>query len=204
MLIKLTSKLSIMKNLLASAMVFMISFQLLAQARKQQATLIFKNGTELNCLARISGENIRYVENERKGVEIIVDEKDLLGIKIWMRENLVELYYKTEEGKKHKPKLMELINKGKMKLYRISDVYQQNIGFSSNDNYFKGKSASTVYFLESKTNKDEVFRMGYDFDQVAKAYFADCPALIENIGKDEFRKKDLFKMVIFYNENCGK
>lgn len=193
-----------MKNLVAITMVFMVFLQSFAQAKKQKATLIFKNGTELNCFARISGENIRYVENDKRADEIIADEKDLVGIKIWMRETLVELYYKTEEGKKHKAKLMELINKGKMKLYRISDVYAKNIGFSSNDNYFKGKSSSTIYFLESKNNKDEVIRLGTDFDEKAKVYFADCPELVSNIGKDDFRKKDLFKMVIFYNENCAK
>lgn len=193
-----------MKNTFFTALFLMLCFQSFAQAKKQRATLIFKDGRELNCLARISGDNIRYVETDKRDAEIIVDEKDLTGIKIWMRDIQVSLFYKSEEGKKHKARLMELVNNGKMKLYRISNVYEKNIGFSSNKDYFAGKSASTVYFLESKNDLNTVFRAGTDFEEKAKVIFADCPSLVNNIGKDDFRKKDLFKMVIFYNENCGK
>ena len=172
-----------------------------AQAKKKKAVLVFKDGTELSCYARISGDNIRYVKENIKDTEIVVDEKELNGIKIWMNDNLVELYFKTEEGKT-KPKLMELVNNGKMKLFRISNVNEKNIGFSYNSNYFE-KSASTVYFLEKKSNKDLVFRIAKNFDETAKDYFSDCSSLVERIGQDNFRKKDILKIVVFYNENCG-
>ena len=186
--------------------IYTLLFLLLAtftfsQAKKKKATLLFRDGTQLSCMARISGENIRYVENDTRAKEIVVDEKELNGIKIWMNDNLVELYFKTEEGKT-KPKLMELVNNGKMKLFRISNVNEKNIGFSYNSNYFE-KSASTVYFLEKKSNKDLVFRIAKNFDETAKDYFSDCSSLVERIGQDNFRKKDISKIVVFYNENCG-
>lgn len=191
-----------MKKVILTSLIVLISLQMFSQAKKKKATLLFKDGKELNCLARISGDNIRYVESDRRAEEIVVDDKELNGIKIWMNDQQIELYYKTEEGKA-KPKLMQLVLKGKMKLYRISDTYEKNIGFSSNENYFNDKSASTVYFLDSSENKGFVFRFARNFEENAKKYFADCNTLSEKIGKDDFRKKDIFKIVLYYNENCN-
>lgn len=172
-----------------------------SQTKKKKATLLFRDGTQLSCMARISGENIRYVENDTRANEIVVNEKDLKGIKIWMNDKLIELHYKVEEGKT-KAKLMELVIDNNMKLYRISDVYDQNIGFNSTS-ATEDKSSSSEYFLESKVNKEYVIRFSKNFNEVAKAYFADCSKLVDNIGKDKFRKKDILKIVVFYNENCG-
>ncbi len=186
--------------------IYLLLFLLIAaltfsQAKKKKATLLFKDGTQLSCMARISGENIRYVENDTRAKEIVVDEKDLKGLKIWMNDKLIELHYKVEDGKS-KSKLMELVIDGNMKLYRISDVYDQNIGFNSTS-VTEDKSSSTQYFLESKENKENVIRFSKNFNEVAKTYFADCSKLVDNIGKDKFRKKDILKIVVFYNENCG-
>ncbi len=190
-----------MKNNLVVILAF-LSFQIFSQVTKRKATLFFKDGKELSCYARISGDYIRYVEKDIRSAETRVDYKELNSIKILMNDNFVELVYKTEEGKT-KPRLMELVNNGKMKLYRIGDAYESNIGFQSNPNYFKRSSASSVYFLQTKENKDIVFRFSKDFEVNSKKYFSDCNLLVEKIGDDDFRKKDISKIVIFYNENCG-
>lgn len=190
-----------MKKFLLIVTLFAISFQLFAQITKQNATLFFKDGKELNCFARISGENIRYADKKMTDKEIIVNFKELKGIKIWMNDNLIDLVYKTEQGKS-KPKLMEVVIKGKMELYRIADVYEKNIGFSSNKDYLKKKKSSTVYFLQSKNDDNEAIRVGRDFKETMKAYFSDCKLLTEKIGNDNFRKKDVLKIVIYYNQNC--
>jgi hypothetical protein len=192
-----------MKNYLFVALFITITIFSSAQAKKRKATLIFKNGTELSCFARISGENIRYTKDNVKDAEIMVNEKELKGINIWMNDRLIELVYKSEDGKDN-TKLMELTNNGKMKLYRIQDAYEKNIGFDFNKNLFEGKSANTVYYLESKNNKDQVIRVANKFEPFAKEYFTDCKLLVDKIGNDNFRKKDMIKIVIFYNENCSK
>jgi len=190
-----------MKKFVVVVSLFVFSFQLLAQATKKNATLFFKDGRELNCFARVSGENIRYADIKMTDKEIIVNFKELKGINIWMNDKLINLLYKTEQGKSE-PKLMEVIIKDKMKLYRISDVYEKNIGFANNKDYLKKKKASTVYFLQSKNDDNEAIRVGRDFKEIMKAYFSDCKLLSEKIGKDQFRKKDILKIVLYYNENC--
>ena len=192
-----------MKKIFFTILVCLVTSLIFSQANKQKSTLIFKDGSTLNCYARISGTNIRYVEKNIRDSELVVNYETLSGIKIYMNDNLIELYYKKEVGKSV-PKLMEKAITGKINLYRIQDVYETHIGFNSNSNYFSGKSSSTAYFLESKTNKDEVIRLAEKFEENAKNYFSDCKLLTDQIGNDNFRKKDLFKMVLFYNENCGK
>lgn len=192
-----------MKKIYVTVLVCVVTNLIFSQANKQKSTLIFKDGSTLNCYARISGTNIRYVEKNIRDSELVVNYETLSGIKIYMNDNLIELYYKKEVGKSI-PKLMEKTITGKINLYRIQDVYETSIGFSSNPNYFARKSASTVYFLDSKTNTDEVIRLAEKFEENAKNYFSDCKLLTDQIGNDNFRKKDLFKMVLFYNENCGK
>ena len=192
-----------MKKIFFTILVCLVTSLIFSQANKQKSTLIFKDGSTLNCYARISGTNIRYIEKNIRDTEIVVNYETLSGIKIYMNDNLIELYYKKEVGKSI-PKLMEKTITGKINLYRIQDVYETSIGFSSNPNYFARKSASTVYFLDSKTNTDEVIRLAEKFEENAKNYFSDCKLLTDQIGNDNFRKKDLFKMVLFYNENCGK
>lgn len=192
----------IMKNYKYIFFLFFLVTNVFSQMKKQNAILLFKDGSELNCFARISGENIRYTEKNIHDKEIVVDEKDLSGIKIYMNDNLVEFNYKIEEGKL-KPRLMHLVIKGKTKLYRINDVYESNIGFTSTD-ILEKKNGNSAFFLESKINKNEVIRIKNDFEEKVKNYFSDCKLLTDRIGEDNFRKKDIFKIVVFYNENCGK
>ena len=192
-----------MKKIIFSTIVFLFICQMFSQIKKQKATLIFKDGKELSCFARISGKNVRYVESDSRSSEIVVDEKDILGLKIYLNDKLLEFYYKKEEGK-DKFKLMELVANGKIKLYRIQDVYSENISMNSNRSYMNQKFASSKFFLISKTNPDEVIRLKQDFEEDAKNYFADCKDLVNKLGQDNFRKKDILTIVVFYNENCGE
>ncbi len=192
-----------MKNIVFCSILFVFTNLMFGQSNKQKATLFFRDGTSLSCFARVAGDYIRYVEKDLRGAEIGVNCKELTGIDIWMHDRLIHLVYKTEQGKS-KPRLMEMNIDGKMKLYRIADVYNSNIGFDYNSKFLNPKSGSTVYFLETKENQDIVFRFSSNFDKLAKIYFSDCEDLLAQLGKDNFRKKDILKIVIFYNENCGK
>lgn len=192
-----------MKNIVFCSILFVFTNLMFGQSNKQKATLFFRDGTSLSCFARVAGDYIRYVEKDLRGAEIGVNYKELTGIDIWMHDRLFHLVYKTEQGKS-KPRLMEMNIDGKMKLYRIADVYNSNIGFDYNSKFLNPKSGSTVYFLETKENQDTVFRFSSNFDKLAKIYFSDCEDLLAQLGKDNFRKKDILKIVIFYNENCGK
>lgn len=191
-----------MKKIFLFTITLVISAQSFSQATKQKATLFFKDGTQLSCFARIAGDYIRYAEDKTKNDENKANYNELDSLHIWMNDQKLKLTYKTEEGNEV-PKLMEKIISGSMNLYRISNVYEKNIGFHSQKDYLNRKTSSTVYFLESKDNQNTVFRFTKNFNTNAKEYFADCPKLVNKIGEDGFRKKDIFEIVLFYNENCN-
>ncbi len=191
-----------MKNIFITLFFLMIFTQNHSQSTKQKATLYFNDGRELSCYARISGDYIRYADEKFKGNEEKANPNNLKMLKIWMNDKLITLEYKTEVGKS-KPKLMELVIDGKVKLYRISDVYDKKIGFHSNSDMMKRKTSSTKYFLEEKNNTNLVFRFAKDFESKAKVYFKDCNLLVQKIGDIGFRQKDILEIVIYYNENCN-
>lgn len=191
-----------MKKIVIISILFVFTNLMVGQNTKQKATLFFRNGTSLSCFARVAGDYIRYTEKNVRGEEIPVNHKELLGIDIWMHDRLLHLIYKTEQGKS-KPRLMEMNIDGKMKLYRIADVYNSNYGFNSNTKFLSEKSSSSVYFLETKEDQEFVFRISSNFDKLAKTYFSDCKDLVAQLGQDNFRRKDILKIVIFYNENCN-
>lgn len=174
-------------------MLLFIAFLGNAQIKKERATLFFKNGDTLNCYARISGNYIRYADIGNTSREIKVNYDKLDRIDLRYNDNLISFYYKLEEGKKTH-RLMEKIVEGKINLYKISNVYNKKPNFNSK------KTSSTKYFLESK-NGNTVFRIKKDFNKIAKAYFKDCKELVNLIGKDGYRKKDLLDIVLYYNEN---
>lgn len=184
-------------------LVFVLFFTLLSysQMTKQKATLYFKDGKELSCFARISGDYIRYSESDFKSSETKVNHEELLGIGLWMEDKKIHLYYKTEKGK-DKPRLMELVIDGKVKLYRVADKYGMGMKFATNPKYIGKKTSSTAYFLETKENPDFVFRFLRKFNENAKNYFSDCETLANKIGESGFRQKDIRNIVIYYNENC--
>jgi hypothetical protein len=159
-----------MKKIIVTIFLFAFSVQLFSQLKKKKATLFFRDGTELSCLARIAGENIRYTKENIKDDEIMVNEKELKGLKIWLNNRPIEFYYKLEEGKSNF-KRVELLNSDKMKLFR-------NLTESSNLNNYQDTFSNTYFFLESKNNKDQIIRVTNNFEDFARNYFSDCKSLV--------------------------
>ena len=78
-----------MKKIIFSAVLLIAVCNLFSQSKKQKAILLFKDGKEVNCFARVAGKNIRYTENDIHETEKVVDEKDILGLKIYINEKLI-------------------------------------------------------------------------------------------------------------------
>jgi hypothetical protein len=65
-----------------------------------------------------------------------------------------------------------------------------------------------VHYVKRKHN-DEVILLSSDYfsDQslkmVGPKFFKDCPKLVEKIENRDFKKRHIYDIVRFYNENCG-
>ena len=175
-----------------------------AQVTKQAATLYFKNGEILNCFARVSGDYIRYATKPNTSKETKVNFKEVDHINLRNDDLLIKLFYKLEQGKT-KPRLMEKIIDGNVNLYKISNVHSNTFGIlgnmTRNPHFGTKKTLNTQYFLDTK-NDTTVFRIQRNFNDTAKQYFEDCKELVQLIGNDGFRKKDLLNIVLYYNTYC--
>ncbi len=81
--------------------------------------------------------------------------------------------------------------------------------FGANGIIANGSKSSNNYYV-SKSNTEEVFNLGdgtpftKNFKKAASNYFKDCPTLFHLIKNNEYKIKDIVKIVEFYNENCNK
>jgi len=161
-----------------------------AQKNKRKAILFFKDATSLECIARISGTNIRYA-NALKEKELVANYNNLDSLIILDKGTSFLFQYKPVENKKN-PIIMERVLKGKVNLYR-------HVSNQINPNYFKSKTSSS-YYLE-RNNEALLFRFFKNFKKKAKLYFKDCPELVSLIGKRGYRINNLKTIVTQYN-NC--
>lgn len=90
--------------------------------------------------------------------------------------------------------LMELIVAGKRNSYTY--IGPDGSGHTITDYYVKKKGDHKALQLGSRN-----FINLINFKQRALDYFADCPAIIENITK-KFNRKKTHQLVQFYNAHC--
>ncbi len=111
---------------------------------------------------------------------------------------------------------MEVLLIGKVSLYKVHNfeyydfrsdaMYVQN-GFGSGNIGPYGKYSINNYYV-SKDNgiAKKLTTTGTlfvkNFKKPASDYFSDCPELVQKIQSYKFTKKDIEKIVLFYNESC--
>jgi hypothetical protein len=173
--------------------------------------------------ARMHGTTFNTSIFERKGSDgkvIKYDVADVNFIKFNVKhtvgkgkdriEKISEIIYapvllKKRKGKK-KFRLMQRLIDGKVSLY---------LDIVANGNYtFMGSSTihsynqSNLYFVQkdgevsAPMSPETVQARLKSFKRRATDYFKDCDGLVKKIKKKEFKKKDIFQIVEFYNSNC--
>jgi len=205
-------KLTIKKVFIIISLLFFIPIV----AQKQKATLYFKDGTSLKGLAKftIFGNEIKF--RKEKGSERIIYDSQKID-KILIRKNDRDVMYQYKIIKnKNNPILLELIEAGKVTLYRdLKHRYSQGVPIAdARGNWSSNPSGGTYYTISnyyvSKDNEDFVFHLGSkgsffskNFKKAASNYFKDCSVLVDKIQNKKFRKRDIVEIVEFYNENCN-
>ena len=117
-----------------------------------------------------------------------------------------ERYEYVNSDRYNKPMLMEVIDEGFVILYRdVSVDYIPAIGISPT-----GVGVGAIVtdrkdtFFVKKAKEDKAYELAFSFKTRVKRIFGDCKALMEKIDKREFLKKDIVKIVRFYNDYCGE
>lgn len=117
----------------------------------------------------------------------------------------VEYQYKIVKAKrKNYPRLMKLVTSGKVSLYitEHKDIVGQNsplmLEYDGVSYYMVREDSHIAEYVGAKT-------IAIGRKSVTKGlitYFRDCPNLIEKIENKEFGKKDVIKIIEYYNTHC--
>jgi len=188
-------------------------------SQSQNALIHLKNGRTLQGYVNITNSgNIKYSVNEESKEQKTFTHKDVKQLDLFHNNKIIVFLYKNVKGNKQAPdyKLMEVLLLGKVSLYRVLNFgsyadgmnITQNInGFSigssgrwekySVSNYYVSKDGGITKKL---TTTGTLFTKS--FKKVTSEYFSDCPELVQKIQDYTFTKKDIEKIVLFYNESC--
>ena len=177
-----------MKNTLT--LLAILSF-LFTNAQFNEGIVYLKGSTNLKGLIKIKTfGGIKYKENDSSDIKTYEDSQ-LNGYDITDNGILKRYRYKNVQGIYRRMKIEKL---GKINLYSI---------FVSNSGSAMGMglpaSSGNVYFLEKN---NVTIRTGARFKNGKSYLIEDCPILIDKIKKKEFKKREVIKIIEYYNKNC--
>lgn len=185
---------------------FLTALNSSGQSFFEKGTLFFRDGT-------IEKGYIKKKDNELKFKKKITDKKKtkytykkISKVIINEKGKDIEYHYKIVKGKrKNTPKLLQLILLGRVSLYKIA--IQDQLGNNASPIYYNYNGA--LYYL-SKENSHIAEHVGSKSIAITRKsikkgllnYFKNCSKLTKKIKNKEFAKKDIIKIVEYYNTNC--
>ncbi|WP_281233459.1 hypothetical protein [Flavobacterium gelatinilyticum] len=186
----------------------------------RQARIIFNDSSSIEGFGEIKGNTIYFkVLQEDKADKWSYDFAKGLTFAAYGFSEKYE-YVKIEHSK---PKLMQVVEEGKVTLYRDAKIYFADnrpesekfketalvhLPNTHSDKLFQKHVSSmetmTETFYVKRENEEFATDIIFSFNIRAKKYFADCKKVIEKIKNKKFTKKNIQDMVFFYNEYCDE
>lgn len=183
-------------------------------AQKSKAVLTFKDGTVKKGFGvLVSGNRVKF-RAKRKSKPIKYHFKNLETVTITRKDDS-RTYAFIRVQNKNKPRVLEVKVAGNLSLYELSQTHYSggHIGGAGGAGGFGG-GFTPVYtyninnFYVRKEGQKEATHLGSNqlfsknFKKAASAYFKDCPSLVKKIQSRTFKKRDLKKIVTYYNNKC--
>tara|TARA_R110001632_G_scaffold53818_3_gene132239 strand:+ start:207 stop:758 length:552 start_codon:yes stop_codon:yes gene_type:complete len=174
--------------------VLCISANVQSQFNYEYGVIHLRDGSKLKgWVKKINLKELKYKETESAKV-IKYNYKKVDKIVI----NDVLYQFKIVKGnRKNYPRLLELMKSGKVSLY-VLRVQPTHYTVGGIEYYLSRNDSHLVESIGQRTlaiGRKNVIKG-------LKNYFKDCPNLIKKIKNKEFGKKDVKKVVEYYNNNC--
>jgi len=179
-------------------LIALLSF-LLSHGQFKEGIIYDKTGKERKGLIKVKRFDGIIFKLDKSSKEIYYDEKHIIGYDI-KEENDIEKYrYKIVENASFlRPMKMEIL--GKISLFSVYNYGTHYAPMGPGGMMTPMSSYSrTIYFVE-KNNR--LIRTGSRLNKKPLELFKDCPKLIEKLDNKEIKKKEIKKIVNFYNSNC--
>lgn len=173
-------------------------------SQKNEAKLLFRDGTEVIGLAKITIDNkIKFKKSKKEdAVKYDFRKVDKVFIKLKRDNYFKEYQYKIELGKNY-PKLYEVIIQNNLSLFRLtSNSSSSTLSYSTafdSFSYYIGKIDEDLvrficyggYGLATKSYKKRM-----------RKHFSNCKELMKKVENKDFKRGDIEKIIHYYNGNC--
>jgi len=184
-------------------------------SQNKSATLYLKDSTQLHGYAKINSydDEIKFrPDKNSKGVVYKANDVDKLFLE--EKDEDVEYRYKWINEDKSRPYLLVLRIEGQLSLY---EYYKSLPGIDSKSTHQKNsaignaKTYSIPYYFVTKNNDEKAMFLGSgggisgqkQFMKRTRRIVSDCPDLDKKIRQKEFQRKDIIKIVSYYNDFCS-
>jgi len=182
-------------------LIIVFLFVLPITAQYSEATITFKNGTELNGLIKSNSRGISFKKDENSK-KLRYKKKGIDCIKM----HDIDKTYCYRYIKKSKIVKIELLITGKVTLYK--HIVYKKFGGNGWNGGNEGNYTETHYFgsrgnekiLTKILNLDGPFARG--FKKATSKYFKDCPKLVSLIKEGNYNRDEIEEVVNYYNKNC--
>lgn len=199
-----------MRKIFYILLILFVSNGLFAQNKK--GIVYLNDGSKLSGLVKITKLNqVKYRLNKESKKQVFKKESVDLVVFVDKEGELDEYAFRQiERSTNSSVKVMKVITKGKITLYRIvtqgnhyhmSGMPGQPATFGptySISNYYVGQEGSKL--VKRLTSQGTLFDK--NFRKAAMQYFKDCPELVKLIENRTYRKADIEEIVKYYNEKC--
>jgi len=182
-------------------------FSLNCISQNQKATIYLRSGDTIQGLVKFTSFGIKFRYDKQSKKENY-DAKKIIKLDINEQGKTNTYVYKLAKDYGHSatPKLMTLITKGKINLYRIIIT---NTSFQMHGIIAVASTHSMEHYYVCRNNSDVVTRLttvgtflDKNFIKAASEYFSDCQDVVNRIKNKNYRKKDMEEIVKLYNRSC--
>lgn len=181
-------------------------------AQKTKATLTFKDGSKKTGYAKLIGAESVKFKSKKNAKATKYHFSELSQAKINDAEGYSVYVYLKVIGKE-KRKILKQVEVGKVSLYALNTQKYTASGYTGgNSGVGTGYVGTNFYTIKNSYVRREgeiaVTHLGSNqlfirnFKKAASDFFKDCSALTQKIKNNQFKKKDLKKIVAFYNKRC--
>jgi len=180
--------------------------------QKCEATLYFKDGTVLKGYGKLKINGVvkfrKTLDEKPKKHDFVVLEK----METTINEDS-KVFVQVKVKNKEKLEILDLEIKGKLNLYiKINQGYNHNFSGNFEQGGMSIPTGVNFYSIQNyyvkRKDENQAFHLGSNqafsknFKKAASLYFSDCPELVNKIENKVYKKKDLKRIIKFYNENC--
>jgi hypothetical protein len=192
---------------------FLISNFIFAQ--DQEAIIHFNDGSSIEGFAKIDKKDKIFFKISKTDEPTEWTYDDVTGVTFLGFEYSIKFEY-VRLDKYQKPKLLELVTDGNVKLFRhnyyLVGLLEINI-FPYLEKYYNQKDNLYNPFRNYKNEKRDYYlkrdseefptKIKDNYIKSTSIYFSDCEVLVRKIKKHEFSFEKIEEIVEYYNDICS-